>query len=158
MITLEPIGAAHITFLASMAQDPAIRKAELLGPSDVPRYIHGVLSMPLLRVAHLGGEPIGITGFVDHSDLYKSARVPINMAPGFRGRGLGRLTVQTAVLEGFSMGFHRLWQAIPSWNTAMARTSLAAGFEQEGYLREACRGIDGKWHDVRLMAILNKGV
>lgn len=73
-----------------------------------------------------------------------------------RGKGYGsaaaRLMIEYAFRE---MELHRLFLRVYAENIRAIRSYEKAGFEKEAYLREdVC--IDGKYHDIVLMGILNQ--
>jgi RimJ/RimL family protein N-acetyltransferase len=103
-------------------------------------------------VQELGDEhevPIG-TGTVWAIDTHnRTAHIGLALVPSVRGRGLGRDVVAVLCRYAFTVrGLHRLGLETLASNAAMRATALAAGFKEEGVLRESAFVLGGRQDEV----------
>jgi RimJ/RimL family protein N-acetyltransferase len=85
----------------------------------------------------------------------RSGNVGLSLLPAFRGRGLATDAVRVLCEYGFATrGLNRLQIGTLADNDAMIRTALAAGFTQEGVLRENA-WINGAFADEVLLGRLS---
>ena len=93
-----------------------------------------------------------LTG-INHVSRSADLQIRIGEAPA-RGKGLGPEAVDALVSFGFrDLNLHRIALHVFATNARAIKTYEHAGFRHEGTLRDAAF-IDGKFVDVRVMAIL----
>ncbi|GAA3599507.1 GNAT family protein [Kineosporia mesophila] len=98
-----------------------------------PDSPHVVFSIIDLATGELAGD-VGLWGIDLHN---RNSQVGLVLRPSFRGRGLGTDTVRLISHYAFTTrGLHRLAIHTLADNHAMIKTALAAGFTQEGTLRQ----------------------
>lgn len=100
------------------------------------------------------GALVGRAAMFLFDELSRNAAVGLGFAPEHRGKGYGRDTLRTLVSFGFThRNLHRIWLECAATNEAAIRSYRAAGFVDEGVLREHA-WIDGAYVDVVRMAVL----
>ena len=133
MIVLRPATMADAGLLLRWRNDPATRAASV-NPAEVGRQEHlawleASLRSPTrtLLVAELDGAPVGTVRI----DRGAETELSWTVAPGHRGKGLGKAMVQAAVPEGDVVA------RIARDNAASQAIALAAGFtlEEDGALQ-----------------------
>ena len=77
----------------------------------------------------------------------------IGLLPPYRGRGLGKPLMQTAMEAGWARGFERIELTVNSGNRNAISLYLSLGFVIEGCKRKAVL-IDGQYFDLYVMGIL----
>jgi RimJ/RimL family protein N-acetyltransferase len=86
--------------------------------------------------------------------LARNAAVGVSLAPDQRGKGYGRDVVKVLVDFGFRhRNLHRVWLEALATNEAGLRAYAAAGFVEEGRLRDHA-WVDGAYVDMVRMAVL----
>lgn len=101
-----------------------------------------------------GGELVGRCGMFSFDPLARSAEVGISFGPEHRGKGYGRDTLRVLLDYGFTKrNLNRVWLETTATNEAALRSYAAAGFVEEGRLREHAY-IEGAYVDGVRMAVL----
>lgn len=87
--------------------------------------------------------------------VHRSAELQIRIgAEHARGRGVGREALRQLLSYGFDeFDLHRIYLHVFATNERAIHLYEGAGFQREGFLREAAR-IEDAWVDVLLMALL----
>jgi RimJ/RimL family protein N-acetyltransferase len=118
--------------------------------------ISGDAAQALFAIRRIGKpEIIGYVMLKDIQPVHRSTELTIRIgAEVDRGRGIGRRAVMLALDYAWRMrNLHRVSLATLTHNKRAIASYKAAGFKEEGYLRQA-RYMDGKWCDVIVMAAL----
>lgn len=89
----------------------------------------------------------------DHPAESHSGQMGMGLLPNFRGRGLGKALLASALAAARHASFHRVALDVYSTNTIAIRLYETMGFEREGLLRDAHQTADG-YRDIVLMALL----
>jgi ribosomal protein S18 acetylase RimI-like enzyme len=79
----------------------------------------------------------------------------IGLLPEFRGQGVGRQLMQTAIDAAWRCGMTRIELTVREHNANAIALYKSCGFEAEGLHRNAVR-IDGQYQNVHAMALLNE--
>ena len=87
---------------------------------------------------------VGWTSHVGH--------VRLVVAPGYRGRGIGRTLAERGVHLAESLGMSKLTIEITASNTGARTMFVALGFAEEAHLRGQVRDQDGRSHDLVLLS------
>jgi RimJ/RimL family protein N-acetyltransferase len=102
----------------------------------------------------LGGRCAGYCQLVFFDHLARRAMVGITIAPGERGRHVGRRALALLVDYGFRhRNLHRVWLGTQSRNEAGLRAYTAVGFVEESRSRDAVWA-DGHYVDEVTMGVL----
>jgi RimJ/RimL family protein N-acetyltransferase len=100
------------------------------------------------------GELVGRCGMFAFDHLARHASIGITIGLPHRGRGYGRDAVRVLVDYAFRIrNLHRVHLDTVSTNVAGQRAYLAAGFVEEGRLREHA-WVDGRYVDLLQMGVL----
>jgi RimJ/RimL family protein N-acetyltransferase len=153
-------------FYLALNQDPRvmryvseIRSAEVLRRDSfavrLPRWEPGSQHwLCLVMREKSGGEPVGVTGFVDRGEGV--AEVGFLLAVAFHGKGYGieqlRAICRFALAD---IGFRKLTAMVTAGNAASKGVLERAGFRQEGTLRESFF-LDGRWQDDWIFGLLKR--
>jgi RimJ/RimL family protein N-acetyltransferase len=127
---------------------PQLDRYRLLASGDPPtRYIYTALA---------GDAPVGHIELSQIDRRHSSATLArVLIAPGQRGRGLGRQMVTQALAIGFdTLGLHRIDLNVFDFNHAAVACYRQAGFVPEGRLRDA-RRVGDAWWSVIVMSMLD---
>lgn len=101
-----------------------------------------------------GGELVGRASLFAFDELSRNAEVGLGFGPDHRGKGYGRDTLRVLLRFAFThRNLHRVWLECAATNERALRAYRAAGFVEEGRLREHA-WIDGRYVDVVRMAVL----
>jgi RimJ/RimL family protein N-acetyltransferase len=104
-------------------------------------------AMPFSVVELASGELAGAALLWNVDPHNRNAHIGLNLRPAFRGRGLGTDAVRVLMRYGFrTLGLHRLQIETLADNEGMLGAARAAGFTEEGRLREAA-WVDGVFLD-----------
>ncbi|HEX8002316.1 MAG TPA: GNAT family protein [Mycobacteriales bacterium] len=106
-------------------------------------------------VAEVDGTVAGRTGLFSFEPLTRSCEVGLWFGPEHRGQGYGREAL--ALLTDFAFrhrNVHRVHLRTLATNEAALRCYRAAGFTEEGRLRESA-WVDGQYVDEVLMSLLS---
>ncbi|HET6744776.1 MAG TPA: GNAT family protein [Candidatus Limnocylindria bacterium] len=109
----------------------------------------------LFAVCELGDDRfIGTTWLKEVSWMDGSAELAIYMDHDHIGAGWGTDAVRTLLRFGFvSLGLRRIWLTVDADNARAIRSYEKVGFQREGVMRQARRGLNGLADSV-MMAIL----
>jgi RimJ/RimL family protein N-acetyltransferase len=100
------------------------------------------------------GTLAGRCGLFDVDALARTAQLGIALGPEHRGKGYGRDAVRVLVDYAFThRNLRRVWLECLAVNTAALRAYVAAGFTEEGRLREHA-WVEGTYVDAVRMAVL----
>ena len=100
------------------------------------------------------GTMVGRASLFAFDELARNAEVGLGFGPEHRGKGYGRETLALLLDFGFRhRNLHRIWLEVSATNERAVRSYRAAGFVEEGRLREHA-WIDGAYVDVIRMAVL----
>ena len=100
------------------------------------------------------GELVGRCGMFGYDHLARSAEVGISFGPEHRGKGYGRDTLRVLLDYAFTKrNLRRVWLETTATNEAALRAYAAAGFVEEGRLREHAY-VEGRYVDSVRMAVL----
>ncbi|MEP7054159.1 MAG: GNAT family protein [Actinomycetota bacterium] len=141
------------------AQTHLIADSRPLLPITWERYLERSAGRPSspdneLYTIEVDGRRVGHCQLTLFDHLARSAMVGITLAPGERGRHVGRRSVRLLVDHGFrDRGLHRVWLGTSSDNIAGQRADRAVGFVQETLEREQS-WVDGRYVDEMRMSIL----
>jgi RimJ/RimL family protein N-acetyltransferase len=104
--------------------------------------------------AEVGGTLVGRAGMFAFDELARNAEVGLGFGPGHRGKGYGREVLGMLLDFGFThRNLHRIWLECTATNEAAIRCYAAAGFVEEGRLREHA-WVGGAYVDMVRMAVL----
>ena len=100
------------------------------------------------------GALVGRCGMFSFDALARSAEVGLSFGPEHIGKGYGRDTLRVLLDYAFTKrNLRRVWLETTATNEAALRAYAAAGFVEEGRLREAAY-VDGTYVDAVRMAVL----
>jgi RimJ/RimL family protein N-acetyltransferase len=100
------------------------------------------------------GELVGRTSLFAVDELSRNAEVGISFGPEHRGKGYGRDALRVLLRYAFERrNLHRVWLETVATNEMSLRAYAAAGFVEEGRLREHA-WVAGRYVDVVRMAVL----
>jgi phosphinothricin acetyltransferase len=146
-----PADAAAICALAN----PVIRDTTITFTTE-PRREEAVAALVAAQphwVAEAGG---GVVGFATHFPFragpgYAFTREhSVMLAPGARGRGLGRALMAAVEADAAAQGIHTLWAGISAENAPACAFHAALGFAETARLPQVGRKF-GRWIDLILM-------
>ena len=102
------------------------------------------------------GRPVGSVYYRDIDAIHNSAEFGIFIGElDARGVGLGTETARLFVRFGFeTLGLHRIYLRVLAENIPARKSYEKGGFRTEGFAREMVY-LDGEYHDVVFMAVLN---
>lgn len=104
--------------------------------------------------AEVDGTLIGRAGMFAFDELARNAEVGLGLGPDHRGKGYGREILRLLLSYGFThRNLHRVWLECSAENERAVRAYRAAGFTEEGRLRDHA-WINGRYVDVVRMAVL----
>ena len=101
-----------------------------------------------------GDELVDRCGKFEFDPLARSAEIGLSFGPEHRGKGYGRDTLRVLLDFAFTKrNLRRVWLETTATNEAALRAYAAAGFVEEGRLREAAY-VEGAYVDSVRMAVL----
>lgn len=104
--------------------------------------------------AEVDGTLVGRASMFAFDELARNAEVGLGFGPEHRGKGYGREVLGLLLDFGFRRrNLHRIWLECAATNERAIRAYRAAGFVEEGRLREHA-WIDGAYVDMVRMAVL----
>ncbi|MDC7741757.1 GNAT family N-acetyltransferase [Rhizobium binxianense] len=160
-IRIEPIAAAHIDSF-HYALDVAAREKKylsMLEATPLPQtrdFIMGMIEKGNPQfVAAAGDEVVGWCDISRHFFPSHAHRGKLGMGiiPAYRGKGLGRILIETTLKAAQNAGFMRVELDVYEDNARAIALYEKVGFTREGIVRRAAR-IDGRFIDAVSMAIL----
>jgi phosphinothricin acetyltransferase len=122
------------------------------GPDDAASWIADAERRPLV-VAERGGEVLGWArvGRYSYRRFYDGVgEYAVYVDRGVRGRGAGRLLLQSLLPEARARGYYKLVGLMFSENESSIALARACGFREIGVHRHHGR-LDGRWRDVVLV-------
>jgi aminoglycoside 6'-N-acetyltransferase len=158
-VSLRPLAAADVDFLARVIAQPAVARWWGSRANDREHSRSGLLEDVAERAAfaiEVDGALAGWLG-VDECEEpdYRHASLDIFLAPAHHGAGLGpralRLAARWLVDE---RGHHRLTIDPAAANERAIGVYASLGFRAVGVMRDYERGPDGAWRDGLLMDLL----
>lgn len=106
--------------------------------------------------AEVDGALVGRAGMFAFDELSRNAEVGLGFGPEHRGKGYGRETLRLLLAFGFEhRNLHRIWLECAATNERAVRAYTAAGFVEEGRLRQHA-WIGGRYVDVVRMGVLRE--
>jgi RimJ/RimL family protein N-acetyltransferase len=100
------------------------------------------------------GALVGRCGLFAVDELSRNGEIGISFGPPHRGKGYGRDAIRVLVTYAFEhRNLHRVWLETVASNVAALRAYAAAGFVEEGRLREHA-WVEGGYDDVVRMGVL----
>jgi RimJ/RimL family protein N-acetyltransferase len=100
------------------------------------------------------GTLVGRAGLFKFDPLSRSCEVGLQFGPEHRGKGYGREVLRLLVDFAFRhRNMHRVYLTTIASNVAALRSYAAAGFVEEGRLRESA-WVEGAYEDEVLMSVL----
>ena len=101
--------------------------------------------------------PIGLVGFFQIFNIVRRAEIGIIIGePEYWGKGIGVEAVNLMFDYGFNtLNYHKILAGVNTSNTRSLRMCKKLGFIEEGHQKDM-DFIDGKWDDVKLLAIFKK--
>lgn len=102
----------------------------------------------------VAGELVGRCGMFGFDELARNAEVGLGLGPEHRGKGYGREILGLLLEFGFAhRNLHRVWLQCTATNERAIRSYRAAGFVEEGRMREHA-WINGAYVDMVRMGVL----
>jgi L-amino acid N-acyltransferase YncA len=80
------------------------------------------------------------------------AELRVHVAPGQRGRGLGRILTQEAFALALSAGIEKITARMTTDQTAAQRAFEGLGFRVEGLMRDYVKDRTGQTHDLLVLS------
>ena len=148
--------AALVEFVAGLAvQDLLFVPRDLGHPKVVDAWMRSLASGELSSlVARHEGAMVGCTAIVT-DDLSWSRHVGelrVLVAPGWRGRGLGRVLIQECFAQALELGLKKLVAQMTADQRAAVAVFEELGFRAEAVLRNHVADRDGKLHHLVLLS------
>lgn len=104
--------------------------------------------------AEVEGTLVGRASMFAFDELARNAEVGLGFGPDHRGKGYGREVLGLLLDFGFThRNLHRIWLECTATNERAIRAYKAAGFVEEGRLREHA-WVNGAYVDMVRMAVL----
>jgi RimJ/RimL family protein N-acetyltransferase len=142
------LGAGPISFPMSRAQEEKFLEAATLSGGDPNQKFFAIETLADRK--YIGGIDVRGINWID-----RHAEIGITIGDkSYWGKGYGTDAMRTILRMGFdTMGLHRMWLKVLTFNERAIRCYEKCGFRREGILRED-RFVEGKYYDGVLMAIL----
>ena len=104
----------------------------------------------------VAGTLVGRCGMFSFDHVARNAEVGLGLGPDHRGKGYGREVLGLLLDYGFTYrNLHRVWLQCSAGNGRAIRCYTAAGFVEEGRMREHA-WINGAYVDMVRMAVLRR--
>lgn len=159
-VSIEPLAEPHFEPLRSVLDAVARERRYLALLQAPPRdeafaFYRGMLAHGQCHVAMAGAE---LVGWCDIQRQFGEARAHVGtlgiaLLPAWRGRGVGRQLLDTAIATAWSRGLSRIELTVRDDNPRAQALYEKLGFQPEGLLRQAMQ-VDGQHHDCVFMALL----
>ena len=148
--------AALVEFVAGLpVHDLLFVPRDLGHPKVVDAWMRSLESGELTSlVARQGGAMVGCTAIVS-DELSWSRHVGelrVLVAPGWRGRGLGRVLIQECFAQALELGLKKLVAQMTADQRAAIAVFEELGFSAEAVLRNHVADRDGKLHHLVLLS------
>ncbi|HVF05116.1 MAG TPA: GNAT family protein [Frankiaceae bacterium] len=163
VVTLRPLRPDDLELLWQWRIDLATwgdQTDEAPYPMTLEAYRRGHEEAPLTPgrgitwAVEVNGELVGRAALFAFDELSRNAEVGLGFGPEHRGKGYGRETLRLLLDFCFRRrNLHRVWLECAATNERAIRAYRAAGFVEEGRLREHA-WIDGRYVDMVRMAVL----
>lgn len=160
-VRIEPIAPAHIDSFHRALDTVAREKKYLsmLEATPLPQtreFVMGMIAKGNPQfVAVIGDEVVGWCDISRHYFPSHAHRGNLGMGilPAYRGRGLGRMLIETTLRAAQEIGFIRVELDVYEDNSRAIALYEKMGFVREGIIRRAAR-IDGRFIDAIGMSLL----
>ena len=154
MIAIRQTAPADLDFVLEHEHSPAA--TPYIAVWTLEQHLEAIASP---SVDHLlitaAGEPAGYAIYLDLDHPFGSLQLK-RIVVSRRGEGIGRAAIALLVERGFrEHGAHRIWLDMVTTNAPARRVYEAAGFVEEGVLREVWRNEDGV-QSLAVMSILDR--
>lgn len=155
LVTLEPVGAAHVPELRRILATPEVsaRWGDEAASSGWPDDDSSAVRFAIV----VDGTVRGMVQYGEEDDpMYRHASIDVFVDPTVHGRGIGRDAVATLARHLVDdRGHHRIVIDPAADNVAAVRCYTAVGFRPVGVMRRYERDpATGQWHDGLLMDLL----
>jgi RimJ/RimL family protein N-acetyltransferase len=158
--TLRPMRASDRDALLALARsipehDRLFLRRDFTRPEVVDRWIAELEAGELATVlAERDGAIGGYATVQPDRDTWSPhvAELRVNVAPGERGRGLGRALTQEGFAIALSAGLEKIIARMTTDQTPAQRTVEGLGFRLEGILRDYVKDPKGQTHDLLVFA------
>jgi L-amino acid N-acyltransferase YncA len=157
---LRPMYASDREGLLALARsipvhDQLFLRRDITRPEVVERWIDELEAGELATVlAERVGEIDGYATVQPDRDTWSPhvAELRVHVAPGQRGRGLGRILTQEAFALALSAGIEKITARMTTDQTAAQRAFEGLGFRVEGLLRDYVKDRTGQTHDLLVLS------
>jgi RimJ/RimL family protein N-acetyltransferase len=157
---LRPMYASDRDALLALARsipmhDQLFLRRDITRPEVVERWIDELEAGELATVlAERVGEIDGYATVQPDRDTWSPhvAELRVHVAPGQRGRGLGRILTQEAFALALSAGIEKITARMTTDQTAAQRAFEGLGFRVEGLLRDYVKDRTGQTHDLLVLS------
>jgi L-amino acid N-acyltransferase YncA len=158
--TLRPMTRADREGLLALARaipehDRLFLRRDITRPEVVDRWIDELEAGELATVlAESVGTIDGYATVQPDRDTWSPhvAELRVHVAPGQRGRGLGRILTQEAFALALSAGIEKMTARMTPDQRSALRTFEGLGFRAEGLLRDYVKDRTGQMHDLLVLS------
>lgn len=162
ILSLRPISLADTDLIVKWRNKPRVKKNFIFRDTFTPEIHEKWMNTNIEKgeavqyIIEVKGIPVGSVYFRNIMELYHSGEFGIFIGEeNAIGKGFGFEATKLFVGFGFSyLNFHRISLRVLSGNKDAYKVYSSVGFRQEGLFRDMVY-IDGKYHDVIFMAMLN---
>lgn len=135
--------------------DQLFLRRDITRPAEVDRWIEELEAGELATVlAESVGTIDGYASVQPDRDTWSPhvAELRVHVAPGQRGRGLGRILTQEAFALALSAGIQKITARMTPDQRSALRTFEGLGFRAEGLLRDYVKDRTGQLHDLLVLS------
>ena len=135
--------------------DQLFLRRDITRPEVVERWIAELEAGELATVLAVRGPDIdGYATVQPDRDTWSPhvAELRVHVAPGQRGRGLGRVLTQEAFALALSAGIEKITARMTPDQASALRTFEGLGFRVEGLLRDYVKDRTGRMHDLLVLS------
>lgn len=126
-------------------------REDVLAPGVIERWLDDPDQHRLL--ARVDGAVVGHAGVIRGVGWSRHVgELRLVVDPELRGRGIGRLLAQRAVIEAIELGLTKLVVEVAAEQQPTVAMFTRLGFEAEGLLRDHIRDREGNAHDLIVLA------